>query len=246
MTIDVAVVTAPVVTGALALVAPAGTVTLAGTAARLALLLVSWTLVPAAGAALDRVTVACALFPPVTDDGCSTRLVGAGVDVDADGNTVRGAETVAPPPETEIVTTVCVATALVKMLNPPAVAPAGIVTVGGTEASEGLVVATGRARSADCGDAILTVANEPPLWPTVDAGFSVSDAGCACGVNVTGAWAVVPFHDAVTVAVVAAGTALVESDTEAENAPGAMNTDAGGVTAGALLDSVTDAPPAGA
>jgi hypothetical protein len=35
-----------------------------------------------------------------------TTPVTAGVDVDADGSTVSGAETVAPPPETEIVTTV--------------------------------------------------------------------------------------------------------------------------------------------
>jgi hypothetical protein len=137
-------------------------------------------------------------------------------------------------------------TAVVKMLNPPALAPAGIVTVEGTDATAGLLLVTGRARSADCGDAIRTVANEPPLWPTVDVGFSVSDAGCACGVNVTGACIVVPFHDAVTVAVVGAETALVGSETEAENDPAAMNTDAGGVTAGELLDSVTDAPPGGA
>ena len=132
---------------------------------------------PPAGAALDSVTVACALLPPVTDEGCSTTLVTPGVDVEPDGSTVSGADTVAPPPETEIVTTVCVVTAAVEMLNPPAVAPAGIVTVDGTVATDGSLLVTGSARSADCGEAIVTRANEPPLWPTVDVGFSVSDAG---------------------------------------------------------------------
>jgi hypothetical protein len=49
---------------------------------------------------------------------------------------------VTPPPETEIVTTVCVLTGLVKMLKPPVVEPAGIVTKLGTEATAGLLLVT--------------------------------------------------------------------------------------------------------
>ena len=61
------VVTALVVIGNVALVAPAGTVTLAGTAAA-AKLLESATVAPPAGAPLS-VTVPCEPAPPVTVDG---------------------------------------------------------------------------------------------------------------------------------------------------------------------------------
>jgi hypothetical protein len=41
-----------------------------------------------------------------------------------------------------MVTTVCVLTELVDILKPPVVEPAGIVTVPGTEATAGLLLAT--------------------------------------------------------------------------------------------------------
>ena len=47
------------------------------------------------------------------------------------------ADWVTPPPETEIVTTVCTVTGLVKMLKPPVVTPAGIMTLLFTEATAG-------------------------------------------------------------------------------------------------------------
>lgn len=68
--------------------------------------------------------------------------VGVGVGVGALGFTVKLALLVTPPPETEIVTIVCVLTELVKMLKPPVVEPAGIVTPLGTEATAGLLLAT--------------------------------------------------------------------------------------------------------
>ena len=67
---------------------------------------------------------------------------GGGGAVCASGLTVRLAVLVTPPPETEIVTMVCVLTELVKMLKPPLVEPAGIVTPLGTEATAGLLLAT--------------------------------------------------------------------------------------------------------
>lgn len=71
---DVEAVTADVATANVALVAPAATVTLAGTAATAVLLLVSDTTAPPDGAPLDNVTVPCAPAPPVTLVGLTLRL----------------------------------------------------------------------------------------------------------------------------------------------------------------------------
>ena len=66
--------TALVVTLNVALVAPAATVTLAGTLAA-ALLLVSDTAAPPPGAAALKVTVPWAAVPPVTEVGLTDRLL---------------------------------------------------------------------------------------------------------------------------------------------------------------------------
>lgn len=68
--------------------------------------------------------------------------VGDGVGVGAAGFTVKLAVLVTPPPETEIATMVWVLTAVVKILKPPVVEPAGIVMPLGTEATLGLLLAT--------------------------------------------------------------------------------------------------------
>ncbi len=75
-----------------ALVAPAGTVTLAGTVATAVLLLDRVTTAPPAGAAALSVTVPCEELPPVT-------LAGFSVSEDrvTAGETVRVADRVAPP-----------------------------------------------------------------------------------------------------------------------------------------------------
>jgi hypothetical protein len=93
---------------------------------------------------------------------------------------------------------------------------------------------------------MVTSPKELPLCPTTEVGSSVNDAGGCCGVNVTGASMLTPFQLAVTVAVVFAETLLVGIENETEKLPGGTNTDAGGLTAGELLDSVTEAPPGGA
>jgi hypothetical protein len=92
---------------------------------------------------------------------------------------------VTPPPETEIVTIVWVLTEAVKMLKPPVVEPAGIITPFGTAAIDGLLLATCSTSSVDEGDAIVTVAKELPLVPVVEVGLSVNEAGGCCGVSVT-------------------------------------------------------------
>lgn len=72
----------------------------------------------------------------------SVGAAGVGGGVDAEGLTVRFAVFVTPAPDTEIVTTVCVLTELVKMLKPPVVEPAEICTPFGTDATAGLLLAT--------------------------------------------------------------------------------------------------------
>ena len=58
------------------------------------------------------------------------------------GFTVKVADLVTPPPETEIVTRVCTVTETVKMLKPPLVTPAGIITPLFTWATAGLLLVT--------------------------------------------------------------------------------------------------------
>lgn len=92
----------------------------------------------------------------------------------------------------------------------------------------------------------MTVANDPPLWPTVDVGLSVSVAGGCCGVTVSCACELTPFQLAVIVAVVFAVTELVSIRNEAPGCPAGTLTVGGGVAAAELLDSVTSAPASGA
>jgi len=120
--------------------------------------------------------IGCATFVSAAGDK-SAGAAGVGVAAGASGLTVRLAVLVTPPPETEIVTTVCVLTELVKMLKPPVVEPAGIITPLGTEATAGLLLATCKIWSVDEGDATVTVAKELPPVPVVEVGLSVSDEG---------------------------------------------------------------------
>jgi len=120
--------------------------------------------------------IGCATFALLAGDK-SVGAAGVGGGAGAVGFTVKLAVLVTPPPETEIVTMVCVLTVVVKMLKPPVVEPAGIVTPFGTEATVGSLLATCKTSSVDEGDATVTVAKEPPLVPVVEVGLSVSDEG---------------------------------------------------------------------
>ena len=94
-TTEVDALTEVVVTVKLALVAPAGTVTLAATIATALLLLESVTTAPPDGATLVSVTVPCDVPPPVTLAGLSVnvlRLAGGGTGV-----TVSVVVRLAPP-----------------------------------------------------------------------------------------------------------------------------------------------------
>jgi len=124
----------------LAVVAPAATVTLAGTLAAPGWLLDKLTTVPPDGAGLDSVTVPVERLPPVTAVGFTPneeRVADGGGGGVPSGLTVKFADWVTPPPDTEIVTMVCVVTWVVKTLKPPAVTPAGTMTLPGTWAIVG-------------------------------------------------------------------------------------------------------------
>src|SRR4051812_38380545 len=103
---------ANVVTVNVVCVAPAGTVTEAGTAAAPGRLLDSWTTVPPAGAAEASATLPVAGVPPTTLAGLTLNAdsVAAGGGV-AGGVTVKSADRVTPPPVTETVTMVVCVTA---------------------------------------------------------------------------------------------------------------------------------------
>jgi len=101
------------------------------------------------------------------------------------GFSVKVAERVTPPPETEIVASVCVLTAAALIKNPPVVLPAGIVTELAVSEADGLLLLIWKIWSVAAGAAMVTVAKELVI-PLTEAGLSAMDAGWPCGVIVSG------------------------------------------------------------
>src|SRR5207244_3853035 len=124
-----------VVTVKVALVAPAGMVTLPGTDAAAASL-ESETAAPPAGAGPFSVTVPVDGAAPVPLDGLQASAESAG------GSTVSDAFCVPPLYEAEMATVVDAATAVVLTVNVALEAPAGTVTLPGTEATAGVSLAS--------------------------------------------------------------------------------------------------------
>ena len=191
-----------VVTVKLALVAPAGTVTLAGTLAARGRLLPRLTATPPTGAALASLTVPVAVAPPATLVGFTVSAVSAGKA----GYSVRGADRVTPPPDTEIVTSDCAVTGVVTILKNPTPLPAKTVTTLGTEASNGLLLVTCSSWSKPKPSAAVTTPWEPLV---VAIGLTKNEVGAAAGIRLICHWADTPLRLAVIVTVVAVVTGLV-------------------------------------
>ena len=119
--------TAFVPTAKVAVVAPAATVTVAGTVAAFALLLASVTTRPPAGAAALSVTVPVVAAPPTTDAGLTATVLSATA-----GFTVRVAVFATPPYVAVIVAAVAAVTENVEIAKVAFVCPAGTTTVPGT------------------------------------------------------------------------------------------------------------------
>src|SRR2546422_147073 len=197
--------TIDVFTVKVALVAPAGMVTLPGTAATPGLLLESVTNVPPAGAGPFSLTVPADDSMPLV--AFSVRSVS---DEGTEGITVSDAVCVTPPKDAEIVTEVVVPTGLVLTVKVAAVAPLGTVTLDGTVATPGLLLERDT-RAPPLGAGPLSVTEPVDEFPPVTlVGFSVSEerVGADEGVTVSEAVFVTPPKDAEIVTEVVVPTDL--------------------------------------
>ncbi len=116
----------------MALAFPAGTVTVAGTAAAEGLLLESVTVVPPLGAGPFKVAVPCDGFPPTTEVGFRAREITTG----GGGLTPRRAVFVVPPAAAEMVTDTPAITGWVVTAKVPLVLPGFTMMLAGTVAAE--------------------------------------------------------------------------------------------------------------
>jgi hypothetical protein len=176
---EVDVATPLVVIVKVALVAPAATVTLAGTTAAAVLLLDKVTTAPPAGALPVRVTVPVELFPPTTD-------VGVLVRVESTGGFTTSVAVRLTPSVAVMVTEVPAVTVLVVMVNVADVLPAGTFTLAGTTAAAVLLLCNETAAPpvGAAADSVTVPVEFAP--PVTDVGFKVSDdAVTAAGVTVS-------------------------------------------------------------
>jgi len=181
--------TALVVTAKVALVAPAPTVTLAGTVATPEFELARLTRSPALGAALVKVAVPVAEAPPVTVAGfrvIALRLAGGGT-----GLTVSTAVRVTPPKVPEIDNAVVAVTLVVVIEKVALVAPAAMVTLAGTVATA--VFALLRPTTAPPAGAPAVSVTVPcdELPPTTEVGVTLTEDKLATGGGGGGGAAVV-------------------------------------------------------
>ena len=237
---DVLVDTGLVVIVNVAEVAPAATVTLAGTCATAVLLLWSVTVAPPEGAAPLKVTVPLDVPPPTTE-------VGLLVIEDKVAALMLRVAVRLTPSVAVIVVEVLLATPNVVMVKVADVLPAGTVTEAGTVAAVVLLLCR-ETLTPPVGAAPVSVTVPVEALPPVTlVGLTVTD------VRLTGAGATVKVavcvepNTPVIVTPVFVLTALVEIVNVALVFPLGTRTFAGVCAAAVLLlDSVTVAPPAGA
>jgi hypothetical protein len=223
----------------LAEVAPAETMTLAGTAAD-ASELFSVTTAPVDGAGPFRLTVfAVDVTPPMTAVGYRM------TDVNPTGFTVIGAVFVTPPHAAEIVAAVVAPTLLVVIVNFTDVAPAGTVTVAGTAADGSELLNVTTAPLDGAGPFRYTALEDDGTPPTNAVGYNSRDAS-ATGLSVRIAVFLTPPYAAEIVTVFDEATLVVLMPNVAEVAPATMFTLAGTVADGSELVNVTRAPVDGA
>jgi hypothetical protein len=159
-----------VVTVKVTVVAPAATVTLAGTCAAVDRLELRLTTNPPEGACPLSVTVPTEFVPPVTEAGDRDTVRTCG------GVTVRVVEA-ALVNVAVTVTTVDTLTGVVVMLNVVVVAPLAIVTLAGRPAAGLLLESVTTAPPVRAGPVSVTVPVEPAP-PTTDVGLTVTDETC--------------------------------------------------------------------
>jgi hypothetical protein len=229
--------TATVVTVNVAVVAPAATVTLAGTVA-LALLEVSATESPPVAAAELIVTVPVDVAPPSTDVGFNVTPVTSGP------STVSVAVTEVVPVVAVIVSVLFVPTAVVETVKVPVVAPAATVTVAGTVADGSLEDKATERPPVGAAPFSVTVPLEdvPPLTVVGFRASFVATGGWTVNAAETG----VPLLVAVIFPVVLDPTGVVVTVNVPVVAPAAIVTVAGTVAAELVDARLTVSPPVGA
>ena len=223
-----------------ALVAPPAIVTLGGTCAADVLLLCNVTTAPPAGAAPLSVTVPVELFPPTTEVGL---LVSRGEGGSIDGER-RGPWSLRRRPRWRLKCSRM--TGVVVIVKVALVAPAAIVTLGGTCAAAVLLLCkVTTAPPVGAARVKVTVPVEL-LPPTTDVGLNVSEDKDAGAVTVSVALWLPPSVPVITDDVLLA-TALVVTTNVADVLPAATVTEDGTCAAAVLLlCRVTTAPPVGA
>ena len=158
-----------------ALVAPLGTVTFAGTLAADVFLLDSDTTAPPAGAGPVSVTVPVEGLPPTTLDGVTPSELNPA----ATGATVRGAVRVTPPYTAEIVTAVEPGTGVVVTVNVALVAPAATVALDGTVTADVLSLDSVTTNPPPGAGPLSVTVPVEGLPPTTLDGFTASEVSTA-------------------------------------------------------------------
>ena len=157
-----------------AVVAPAATVTLAGTCAADVLLLDSATAAPVAGAGPLSVTVPVEEPPLITDVGFTeTPFNTAAVTVN---------EVLAVVPSVpEMMSAVSLATALVVMMNVAVVAPAATVTLAGTCAADTLLLESVTTAPPVCAGPVRVAVPVDEVPPITEVGLTLTELRLTAG-----------------------------------------------------------------